>query len=84
MQDQVELEAMELTLERAGYAWVRAMNVQHALRDLATVSATPAGVMLDAGIPRRTLTSLVEVLASTPCFAHVPILFIQHRPRRLN
>jgi PleD family two-component response regulator len=82
MQDPGELSAMELALERAGYDPVRAMNVQHALRDLPTVSPTPDGVMLDAGIPRPTLTSLVEALASTPRFASVPIVFI--RQHRLN
>lgn len=76
---------MELALERAGYSSVHAMNVQHALRDLATVTAAPAGVMLDAGIPRPALTSLVEALASMPMLASVPILFIRHHhPRRPN
>jgi DNA-binding response OmpR family regulator len=85
MQDPGELSAMELALERAGYSSVCAMNVQHALRDLATFTATPAGVMLDAGIPRPALTSLVQVLASMPILASVPILFIrQHPPRRSN
>jgi hypothetical protein len=61
------------------------MNAQHALRDLATVTAIPAGVMLDAGIPRPALTSLVEALASMPTLASVPILFIRHhRSRRPN
>jgi CheY-like chemotaxis protein len=85
MQDPGELSAMELALERAGYSSVCAMNAQHALRDLATVTAIPAGVMLDAGIPRPTLTSLVEALASMPTLASVPILFIRHhRSRRPN
>jgi DNA-binding response OmpR family regulator len=85
MQDAGELSAMERTLERAGYSSVCALSVQTALRGLATVTPTPAGVMLDAGIPRPALTTLVEALASRPTLAGVPVVFIrQQRSRRPN
>ena len=81
MEDPEELSAMELALQRAGYSTVLAMNPQHALRELGTIPASPAGVMLDAGIPRPALASLVAAIASSPSFARVPILFIKQDPR---
>jgi PleD family two-component response regulator len=77
MDDPDERLAMERALGRAGYSVVYAMDAQHALRDLESLSPVPASFMLDAGIPRPALTSLVQAIASTPTFDRVPILFIK-------
>ena len=81
MDDPDERLAMEHALERAGYRTIFAMDAKHALRELGRLSAVPASVMLDAGLPRSALTNLVQAIARTPTFNRVPILFIKQDPR---